>query len=130
MTRASLQINRLAYLGPDKPVAHVNFSSGLNIVCGASETGKSFIVDTIDFMFGGQRELRDLPERVGYDRIVMWIALSNGNKFTVQRSMQGGGYRWRVGHHDRRRVRGRTALGRGDQPPAILYACVPLAKWC
>lgn len=100
MTRASLQINRLAYLGPDKPVAHVNFSSGLNIVCGASETGKSFIVDTIDFMFGGQRELRDLPERVGYDRIVMWIALSNGNKFTVQRSMQGGGYRWRVGHHD------------------------------
>jgi hypothetical protein len=100
MTRPTLQINRLAYLGPEKQGANIAFSSGLNIICGASETGKSFIVDTIDFMLGGQSELRDLPERVGYDRIVAWFSLNDGTKLTVQRAMQGGGYRWRSGHHD------------------------------
>jgi hypothetical protein len=100
MTRASLQINRIAYAGPEKPRAEINFSSGLNIVCGASETGKSFIVESVDFMLGGQRELRDLPERAGYDRIIMWVTVHSVGEFTLQRSMQGGGYRWRAGHHD------------------------------
>jgi hypothetical protein len=99
MTRPTINVDRLAYFGPEKPVAVVELKSGLNIVCGSSETGKSFIVDTIDFMLGGQSELRDLPERVGYDRIIMWITLSNGKKYSLQRSMQGGGYRWREGHH-------------------------------
>ena len=78
-SRLTVKINRISYLGPDKPAAAVGFEAGLNVVCGSSETGKSFIVETIDFMLGGQSELRDLPERVGYDRIVMWITFSTNN---------------------------------------------------
>ncbi len=100
ISRLTIKISRISYLGPEKPAASIDFEAGLNVVCGSSETGKSFVVETIDFMLGGQSELRDLPERVGYDRIVMWIASTNGQLFTIRRSMQGGGYHWRIGHHD------------------------------
>ncbi len=100
MTSATLQIDRLTYLGPDKPAMHVALKPGLNIICGASETGKSFIVETIDFMFGGGSELRQIPERTGYDRAVLLISFSNDQKFTLQRSLEGGAFLWRSGHHD------------------------------
>jgi len=100
MTNATLRINRLSYLGPNKPAVQVELKPGLNIICGSSETGKSFIVETIDFMLGGGSELRQLPERAGYDRAVMQITLSNDQKFTFQRSLDGGGFLWRVGLHD------------------------------
>ena len=100
MTNATLRINRLSYLGPNKPAVQVDLKPGLNIICGSSETGKSFIVETIDFMLGGGSELRQLPERAGYDRAVMQITLSNDQKFTFQRSLDGGGFLWRVGLHD------------------------------
>jgi hypothetical protein len=107
MTSATIQINRLTYLGPNKPAVHVDFKSGLNIICGSSETGKSFIVETIDFMLGGNSELRQLPERAGYDRVVMQITLSNEQKFTSQRSLEGGAFLWRSGHH--------SELGKADE---------------
>ena len=93
-------INQLTYLGPNKLAVRVDLKPGLNIICGSSETGKSFIVETIDFMLGGGRKLRQLPERAGYDRAVMQITLSDDRKFTFQRSLDGGGFLWRAGHHD------------------------------
>jgi hypothetical protein len=100
MTSATLQINRLTYLGPNKPAVRVDLKRGLNIICGSSETGKSFIVETIDFMLGGNSELRQLPERAGYDRAVMQITFSNDQRFTLQRSLEGGAFLWHSGHHD------------------------------
>jgi hypothetical protein len=51
-------------------------------------------------MLGGGGDLRDLPERAGYDRVVMQISLSDGQTFTIQRALQGGSYLWRAGAHD------------------------------
>jgi DNA repair ATPase RecN len=87
MTRTTLRIDRLLYLGPDKKTVDVELKPGLNILCGASESGKSFVVETIDFMLGGAGDLRDLPERAGYDRVVMQISLSDGKTFTIQRTL-------------------------------------------
>jgi hypothetical protein len=99
MTHVTLRIDRVLYRGPHKTV-EVDFRSGLNILCGASESGKSFVVETIDFMLGSSSDLRDLPERAGYDRVVMQISLSDGRAFTLQRALQGGSYLWRSGKHD------------------------------
>jgi DNA repair ATPase RecN len=60
-----LQIRHLTFIGTNKPAASVSFGSGFNLIYGASDTGKSFIVESLDFMLGGRRELRDIPERVG-----------------------------------------------------------------
>jgi hypothetical protein len=51
-------------------------------------------------MLGGGGELRELPERAGYDRVVMQISFSDGKDFTIQRAIQGGAYLWRAGKHE------------------------------
>ena len=70
---SSLTLTYLAFLGPDKNPASVEFKPGLNVICGASETGKSFIVDSIDFMLGGSAIPRDVEERIGYDKVRLVI---------------------------------------------------------
>lgn len=62
---SSLFLKRLAFLGPNRPPASITLAPGLNVICGASETGKSFIVESIDFMLGGGDPPRDIPEKAG-----------------------------------------------------------------
>lgn len=83
----------LGFFGPQKQPSTVTFGPGLNVIYGASNTGKSFIVEAIDFMLGGKPPLRDIPERVGYDLILLCIETLDGKAFTLWRSMDGGGFR-------------------------------------
>jgi hypothetical protein len=71
----------------------MTFAAGLNVIYGASNTGKSFVVDSIDFMLGGKGPLRDIPERVGYDRVLLAMETLSGQQFTLQRSTSGGPFR-------------------------------------
>ncbi|MCF8184738.1 MAG: hypothetical protein K9J43_07160, partial [Polynucleobacter sp.] len=89
----------LGFFGPQKPPATLTFGPGLNVLYGASNAGKSFIVEAIDFMLGGGLALRDIPERVGYDRILLGIETFAGEQFTVLRSIDGGGFRLYMGLH-------------------------------
>ena len=92
MSELGLRLRHLTFHGPQRLPSSVSFGPGLNVVFGASNTGKSFIVDTIDFMLGGRGPLRDIPERVGYDRILLAIETLSGDAFTIQRSTGGGGF--------------------------------------
>lgn len=85
-----LRLRYLSYHGPNRDPAIVPLGAGLNVIYGASNTGKSFIVDTIDFMLGGKGPLRDIPERVGYTSVMLAIELTNGDPFTIVRSVGGG----------------------------------------
>ena len=85
-----LRFRYLTFLGPNRAPAAIEFGPGLNVIYGASNTGKSFIVDTMDFMLGGKLALRDFGERVGYDRILLAMETLDGQSFTVHRSTQGG----------------------------------------
>lgn len=91
MTRG-LRLRSLAFHGPATEPAIVEFGPGLNVIYGASNTGKSFILNTVDFMLGGKPPLRDIPEREGYDRILLAFETLAGQKFTVSRSIDGGGF--------------------------------------
>src|SRR4030081_2813555 len=95
----TLTLRHLSITGPDKEPAHVTFGHGLNVIYGASETGKSFIIETLDFMLGSSSELRDIPERVGYDRIFLGVEDGDGNMFTLERSASGGQFRRYEGLH-------------------------------
>jgi recombinational DNA repair ATPase RecF len=53
MTWSSLQLRNLAFVGPKKVAATLEFRTGINVICGASDTGKSFIVEAVDFLLGG-----------------------------------------------------------------------------
>lgn len=97
MTWSALQLRNLAFIGPRKESALLEFKSGINVVCGASETGKSFIIEAIDFLFGGSGPLRDIPERIGYDRARLGIATRDEEQFTFERSVGGGEFRMHSG---------------------------------
>ena len=88
-----LRLRHLSFHGPTRKFATIPFGPGLNVVHGASNTGKSFIVDAIDFMLGGKGPLRDLPERVCYDQIMLAVETLEGHQFTLIRSTEGGAFR-------------------------------------
>lgn len=92
-----LRLKSLAFHGPSRAPAVIGFGPGLNVIFGASNTGKSFIVDTIDFMLGGKGPLRDIPEREGYDQILLALETLTGDTFTVIRSAGGGAFRLHEG---------------------------------
>lgn len=87
-----IRLRHLSFEGSGKPGVLVTFGPGLNVIYGASDTGKSFVVDAIDFMLGGGRPLRDFGERAGYDRVFLGVESLEGPQFTLQRSTQGGGF--------------------------------------
>lgn len=88
-----LRLKSLSFHGPLRDTAIIEFGAGLNVLFGASNTGKSFIVDTIDFMLGGKGPLRDIPERVGYNQILLAVETLDDEKFTIIRSPDGGAFR-------------------------------------
>lgn len=100
MNSAGLTLRRLSFTGPHKETASVDFQAGLNVIYGASETGKSFILETLNFMLGSGVELRDIPERVGYDRVFLGIEDPDGNFFTLERAAAGGQFSVYDGLHN------------------------------
>jgi predicted nuclease with TOPRIM domain len=93
MSFNNLCVRHICYRGPEKEPAEVRFKKGLNVVCGASNTGKSFLVSSIDFMLGASPPLTDIPERDGYERILMGLEASDSSTYTLERSVEGGGFR-------------------------------------
>lgn len=91
MTQSRLQLRNISFRGPNKIAASLDFKAGVNVVCGASETGKSFIVEAIDFLLGGV-SLRDIPERVGYGRARISLQTYDQQYFTFERNIEGGGF--------------------------------------
>jgi hypothetical protein len=92
MAFTPLQLRFIRLLGPEKEPAEYTFTSGLNILWGASDTGKTLLAQAIDFMLGAG-SLKDIPERVGYDRVLLGITTADGNDYTLQRSIDGGSFR-------------------------------------
>lgn len=90
MSFNGLLLRFIRFVGPGKPVVEFAFTEGLNVLWGASDTGKTFLVEAIDFMLGAS-ELKDIPERQGYDRVLLGITAS-GKNYTLQRSTQGGNF--------------------------------------
>lgn len=108
-------LRHLVFLGPQREPAAVAFGPGLNIVYGASDTGKSFLVEAIDFMLGGKPPLRDIPERVGYDRILLGIETYTGDAYTIFRSIEGGRFRLYTGLHAEMPPEGTEGRDLGEQ---------------
>lgn len=99
MTKAGLRLRHLVFHGPNVESASLEFGAGLNVLYGASESGKSFLVETVDFMLGGRTPLRRFAERDGYDRIFLGVETTSGIEFTLMRSTDGGGFKVYEGLH-------------------------------
>ena len=88
MSDGYLQLRRILFKGP-RVHSGLDFASGVNVICGASDTGKSFLAESIDFMLGGS-ELREIPERAKYGEIELDLNVSGGEDWRLRRSTSGG----------------------------------------
>lgn len=88
MSDGYLQLRRIVFRGVNRD-AHLEFVSGVNVICGASDTGKSFLAESIDFMLGGS-ELRPIPERASYGEIELHLSVGDVEYWRLHRAMSGG----------------------------------------
>jgi chromosome segregation ATPase len=87
-----MEIRFIVFVGPVKESAELEFGSGLNLVYGPSNTGKSSVLDGIDFMLGTEKPMTELPEHEGYDQVILGVEFSKSEYFTFVRSIEGGDY--------------------------------------
>lgn len=92
---SGFEIRGLRVSGPGKTDAEIAFEAGLNVVSGPSDTGKSYLVEAIDFMLGGQVSPRQIPESVGYDRAHLLIRTKAGHQYELTRALDGGDFQLR-----------------------------------
>jgi hypothetical protein len=84
-------LRRLALTGPGKEPAEVTFASGLNVIAGPSDTGKSFIVECLDYALGSGDPPKDIPQAEGYSFVVLEIEANSDQRiYTLERSLRGG----------------------------------------
>ena len=93
MVIAGFQLRGLTLLGGGVPNAEVRFREGLNVVSGPSDTGKTFIVQCIDYMLGGKEVPKPIPESERYETVRLALNYSeNGNEIVLERSIRGGNF--------------------------------------
>jgi hypothetical protein len=97
MPHRGLSLRHLVFTGPCLAPATLSFVDGLNIVFGASDTGKSFIVKAISYMIGAVSKLPKIEERDGYDAAWLGLVLPTGREVTLYRSTKGGGLKLHEG---------------------------------
>ena len=82
-------ISEIAASGEQVEYSSVSFEDGVNFIVGPSNTGKSYIIGCIDFMFGA----KDVPfsrDDTGYDTVSMTLKSDDGYTLTVTRKIEEG----------------------------------------
>jgi AAA domain len=79
-----------------KPPAEVFFRPGFNVISGASNTGKSYILQCIDFMLGGSKRPKNIKESTGYESLFLEFEDHNHHAHQLERSLSGHGFVHRI----------------------------------
>lgn len=98
--RSHLWIRRLCFRGPDIEPASIDLAPGLNVIEGATDSGKTFLLQSVDYMLGAKGPLKDIPELAPFDRIVLWLGVGTDEKFTIRRAIAGGHFLFGAGWLD------------------------------
>ena len=94
MAITGFQIRQLTLVGRGVPNAEVQFREGLNVVSGPSDTGKTFIVQCIDYMLGGKDGPESIPEAAQYETVRLSLNVSvDDDEVVLERSIRGGDFK-------------------------------------
>ncbi len=84
------RLAKLIVVGDGKPEASISFEPGFNVLTGPSNSGKSYIVECIDYILGSDTiPGEDIGEAKGYDSAFLEIETYNGKPFTLERGLAG-----------------------------------------
>ena len=88
----SIQLDGVGVTGTGKSDASLTFRPGLNAITGASDTGKSYVVELIDFLLGASRPINDISEAAGYTTAHLDLSLINDERYRLSRALKGGNF--------------------------------------
>lgn len=80
-----IYFTKFSVLGPNKIPAELNLTNGLNVIWGPSDTGKSYILDCLNYLLGGKDEPKKIDEAKGYKYIQAEVRTFSGKIFTISR---------------------------------------------
>src|ERR1035441_3588723 len=93
---SGFQLRTLRVTGKGKTPAEVSFGPGFNVISGASNTGKSYILQCIDFMLGATKRPKRIQESVGYESVLLDIEDPHGRTHQLERSLSGHAFLHRI----------------------------------
>lgn len=88
-----IRLRHIAFTGSDIEPAEIGFDKGLNIIYGASNTGKSFASKAILFMLGVSKSLPEIEQITAYESVWLGLTLPDNRDVTLYRATQGGHFR-------------------------------------
>lgn len=88
--RRGFELRELRLCGPGQVPGSLVFASGLNVIEGASDTGKSYALSCIDFVMGAGTPPEEIPQARLYDVAYLCIQAADGQFYTLKRALVGG----------------------------------------
>lgn len=85
-----LQIREIRLSGPNVEDASVKFGHGPNVIAGESDTGKSYLLHCLDYIFGAEELEKRIPQAEPYDEVKVEFRSTAGDYLTLVRSLSGG----------------------------------------
>lgn len=82
---ANFYFKKIIVSGGGNEPSVLDFTEGLNIICGPSDTGKSYIIECLDFLFGSKK-IR-INQNSGYDTIKLIVQVVDGGTVTFERKL-------------------------------------------
>lgn len=93
MSPIRLTLTELVLTNGGLPPAEMGFRPGLNLITGATSTGKTYIFEALNFMLGAGDPLRRVKEGPGYNRASLSLSPSNGPFVVLHRNFSGGSFK-------------------------------------
>jgi len=87
MNKNGFKILRLILRGDGKKDAETTFKEGLNVISGASNTGKTFIFQCINFLLGGGDKPKPVKQSKGYVELYLEIQSYKNEIITIRRNL-------------------------------------------
>ena len=81
-----MALNSLLLIGKDKKVARIDFSMGLNVISGPSDTGKTYIFQCLEYCLGAGAVPKDIKEVEGYTKLKLSFSIGK-KEFTICRDL-------------------------------------------
>jgi hypothetical protein len=84
------QLRKVVVRGSGVPDAVISFVAGANILAGVSDTGKSYLLHCLDYIFGAEKMAKRFPKAEPYSQLYVQFENDEGKPLTLQRSLSGG----------------------------------------
>lgn len=80
-------ISKLILKGEGKDTVELKFTKGLNVVSGASDTGKSYIFQCINYVLGSKDKPKAINESEGYNVFILQLTTYEDKSYTLIRKI-------------------------------------------